>query len=118
MKRESTTELEKHPDLEYTLVFNGYFLDYFGMPHCQSYMIPETPYIDIAARKAAIPGSGNDKVVFTYTKDVARIIRKMVESEEKWPRKTHIVGDSITLNEILETTEKIRGEHRLLRSNA
>ena len=44
-------------------------MDYFGMPHAPSYMLPEVPYIDVAAGKAAIPGSGDEKVVFTYTRD-------------------------------------------------
>ena len=109
-------ELEKHSkDLEYTTFYNGYFLDYFGMPHCQSHMLPEIPYIDIAARKAAIPGSGNDKVVFTYTKDVATFVRKVVESGEKWPRISQVVGDSVTFNEILEAAEKARGKLAFLR---
>lgn len=111
-KRQSIAVLEQHPNLEYTMVYNGYFLDYYGMPHYQSYMFPEIPYLDIAACKAAIPGSGNDKVVFTLTKDVAKFVRKMVESDERWPVRTLIAGDTVTLNEVLEVAEQARGESR------
>ncbi|KAI4190107.1 MAG: hypothetical protein LQ346_004992 [Caloplaca aetnensis] len=109
IKQQSIAELEKYPDLEYTMVLNGYFLDYFGMPHCQSYMFPEVPFIDIPAAKAAIPGSGDDKVTFTYTKDVAKFVRKLVESTSKWPRHSLIAGDVVTLNEVLEAAQQARG---------
>ncbi|KAL8755219.1 MAG: hypothetical protein Q9184_004863 [Pyrenodesmia sp. 2 TL-2023] len=109
LKQQTIAELEKHPDLEYTMVFNGYFMDYFGMPHCQSYMPYEPPYIDIPAGKAAIPGSGDDKVTFTYTKDVAKFVRKLVESPTKWPTRSLIAGDVITLNEVVEVAQEARG---------
>lgn len=101
--------LNEYPDLEVTEVHNGGFLDYYGMPYCDSYMLPEIPYIDIAACKAAIPGTGDEKIVLTYTKDVARCVRKMVESDEKWPAVTRLAGDFTTLNEVLEVAERVRG---------
>ena len=91
------------------MVLNGYFMDYFGMPHCQSHMLAEIPYVDIAAAKAAIPGSGHDKVTFTYTKDVAKFVRKLVESDDKWPTRTLIAGDMVTFNQIVEAAEQARG---------
>ncbi|KAL9003651.1 MAG: hypothetical protein Q9188_003495 [Gyalolechia gomerana] len=98
-KRQSITVLEQHLNLEYTMVYNGYFLDHYGMPH----------YVDIAACKAAIPGSGNDKVAFTLTRDVAKFVRNMVESDEKWPVRILIAGDTVSLNELLEVAEQARG---------
>lgn len=85
------------------------------MPHYQSYMVPETPFVDISARKAAIPGSGDDPVVWTLTTDVAKYVRKMVESDGPWPRKSLVVGDTISINEILQIAEHARG--RLLMVN-
>lgn len=108
-KQDVVKELEKHPNLEYTLFYNGYFMDYFGTPHAPSYMLAEVPYIDIAAGKAAIPGSGNEKVVFTYTKDVAKFARKVIEANEPWSRTSVIIGDTITMNEALGIAEKARG---------
>ena len=86
-------------------------MDYFGMPYCESYMHAETPFVDIDAHVAAIPGSGNDPVVWTYTKDVAKFLRKMVESKEPWPTKSKIVGDTVTINEILHIAEQVRGKY-------
>ena len=115
VKQQSIAELNKYPNLEYTMVYNGYFMDYFGMPHYQSYMLPEIPYVDIAAAKAAIPGSGNDKVTFTFTKDVARFVRKLVESSDEWPVRTLIAGDVVTFNQIVEAAERSRGQYRMRR---
>lgn len=90
-------------------MYNGYFLDYFGMPYCESYMLPEVPYIDIPAGKAAIPGSGDDRVTFTHTKDVAKFVRKLIESNDTWPNRSLIAGDVVTLNEVVEVAEQARG---------
>ena len=96
-------------------MYNGFFMDYFGMPYVDSYMSPEVPFIDIQACKAAIPGDGDEnKVVFTYTKDVARFVRKAVESSDAWPEKSVVVGDRVTMNEVLEAAEKARGTHSLI----
>ena len=110
LKREALTELKKYPNLEYTLVYNGFFMDYFGMPNAPSHMLAEVPFIDIEAGKAALPGSGDDfKVVLTYTKDVAKFVRRAVESTDPWLEKSVIVGDSVTLKEVLHSAEKARG---------
>ena len=108
-KQSSLDLLRQQPNLSYTVVYNGYFMDYFGMPHCESFMLPETPFIDIAARKAAIPGSGNDLVTWTYTKDVARYVLELVRSEDPWPAETLIEGDKASLNEVLAIAEQARG---------
>ena len=110
LKREAVAELKKHPNLEYTSVYNGFFMDYFGMPHAPSHMLAEIPFIDIQAGKAAIPGDGDENLVaLTYTKDVAKFVRRAVESMDPWPEKSVIFGDSVTLNEILHAAEKARG---------
>ncbi|KAI4106606.1 MAG: hypothetical protein L6R37_002107 [Teloschistes peruensis] len=111
LKSRSRDLLAKYPPttLEYTIFLNGYFMDYFGMPHYQAYMTPETPFVDIDARKAAIPGSGDDPVVWTLTRDVARFVRKMVESTGAWPVFSRVVGDVATINEITRVAQDARG---------
>ncbi|KAL9603538.1 MAG: hypothetical protein Q9179_002155 [Wetmoreana sp. 5 TL-2023] len=98
LKRQSFAELEKQPKLEFTGFDNGYFMDYFGMPQYQSYMTPEMPFVDLNALKAAIPGSGDDLVTWTLTRDVAKFVRRMVESDDPWPRRStkfDVVNDSL-----------------------
>lgn len=108
MKREALEELRKHPSLEFTSFYNGFFMDYFGMPGTPAYN--QVPFFDFAAGKAAIPGNGDEnKVVFTHTKDVAKFVRKAVEEKDPWPEESFIVGDKVTPNEILQAAEKARG---------
>ncbi|KAL9577347.1 MAG: hypothetical protein Q9212_006416 [Teloschistes hypoglaucus] len=111
LKSRSRNLLAQYPPttLEHTIFMNGYFMDYFGMPHYQSYMTPETPFVDIRARKAAVPGSGDDAVVWTLTRDVARFVSKMVESKEAWPVFSRVVGDVVTINEITRVAQEARG---------
>ncbi|KFY94348.1 hypothetical protein V500_03321 [Pseudogymnoascus sp. VKM F-4518 (FW-2643)] len=66
-------ELEK-TSLEWTIICNGFFLDYWGMPKVKSYLSPTVIIIDVAAGKAAIPGLGSTPVVFTYSVDVAKYV--------------------------------------------
>ncbi|KAL8724573.1 MAG: hypothetical protein Q9181_006766 [Wetmoreana brouardii] len=114
LKRQSFAELEKQPNLGFTTFDNGYFMDYFGMPHYQSYMTPEMPFVDMSALKAAIPGSGDDLVTWTLTRDVAKFVRKMVESDDPWPKRSQIVGDSVSFNEIVQLAEQARGRLLLI----
>ncbi|KAE8321634.1 NAD(P)-binding protein [Aspergillus sergii] len=51
--------------LEYTLVSNGFFMDYYGLPKVKSYLQPFVFAVDIAKNTAAIPGSGT-KFDVTY----------------------------------------------------
>lgn len=82
------------------------------MPYCESYMLPETLFIDIAARKAAIPGSGDEVVAWTYTKDVAKYILELVRAQDPWPAETVIVGDKLSFNQIVAIAEQVRGTYR------
>ncbi|KAF2092894.1 NAD(P)-binding protein [Rhizodiscina lignyota] len=108
-KQQVINELRKHPNLEWTLFLNGYFMDYWAQPHLSAHMVPETPFIDIAAGEASIPGAkGNVKVAFTMTRDVAKFITKAVMCNDKWPEKSYIIGDKMTFDEIVAAAEKAR----------
>lgn len=85
----------RRPDLEWTAVANGFFLDYWGAPNLKTYLDPLTIVLDIPARKAAIPGNPNQPAVFTYTRDVAKFTAKLL-TVEKWEPVSYIVGDRLT----------------------
>ncbi|KAH7178844.1 hypothetical protein DER46DRAFT_570460 [Fusarium sp. MPI-SDFR-AT-0072] len=65
--------------------------------------------VDIANKAAAIPGSSQDKVAFTYSFDVARFVDALVNTEEKWPKYSIIIGRKITVNEIIAFAKDARG---------
>lgn len=94
--------------LEYTLVSNGFFLDYYGMPKVKSYLQPFVFAVDMANNTAAIPGSGDTPVVFTHTFDVAKFVAALV-GQADWPERSIIVGDKKTWNEVVAIAEEVRG---------
>ncbi|KAF2649202.1 NAD(P)-binding protein [Lophiostoma macrostomum CBS 122681] len=95
-------------NLEYTTVINGFFLDYYVIPHVKSYLFGITLAIDIANKAAAIPGSGNVPGVFTYSFDIARFIVALL-GEPTWDKESYIIGDKVTFNEFLAIAEEARG---------
>lgn len=97
-------------DLEWTRIHNGYFLDYFGIPHIESYMTPVAFGIDVANKAAAIPGTGDDRMAFTYTKDVAKFVVAALDLP-KWDEALFCYGDKVTWNEFLSIAEEVRGRY-------
>ncbi|KAF4333740.1 nmra-like family [Fusarium beomiforme] len=95
--------------LEYTVVSNGHFSDYYGYPKVKTYLKHADFLVDIANKTAAIPGSGDDKVAFTYSFDVARFVDALVNTNQEWPRHSVIIGEKITINEIVAIAEEARG---------
>ncbi|KAJ3539925.1 hypothetical protein NM208_g5290 [Fusarium decemcellulare] len=96
-------------NLEYTIVSNGHFSDYYGYPKVKTYLRHADFLIDLKNKTAAIPGSGDDKVVFTYSFDVARFVGALVSTSKSWPRRSTIIGDKITMNELLDIAQEARG---------
>ncbi|KAF4763546.1 hypothetical protein HAV15_000578 [Penicillium sp. str.  len=98
----------KSSGLEYTLVSNGFFMDYYGLPKVKSYLQPFVFAVDIANSTAAIPGSGNVPVAFTHTLDVAKYVAALI-GEEKWNERSIIIGDKLTWNDLVSLAETTKG---------
>ncbi|KXH57122.1 hypothetical protein CSAL01_09892 [Colletotrichum salicis] len=96
----------KKTGLTYTRVISGWFMDYFGMPHTPSNLTPHAWAVDIANRRAAIPGTGNELMTMTYSVDVARFVVRMLDGID-WPEVSIISGSDTTFDKILEIAEKI-----------
>ncbi|KAF5704913.1 hypothetical protein FMUND_12327 [Fusarium mundagurra] len=94
--------------LEYTVVSNGHLFDYCGYPKVKSYLKHADFLVDIANKAAAVPGSGEDKVVFTYRFDVARFVDALVNTDKRWPKHSVIIGEKIMANEIVAIAEAAR----------
>lgn len=106
--REAAVEALRETNLQWTRIVNGYFLDYYGLPYLKSYLPPFTFAVDIANKAAAIPGTGNDIVYFTYTFDVAKFVVALLGLSD-WDETTYCYGDKATWNEILQLAEESRG---------
>ncbi|KAM0431590.1 hypothetical protein ACHAQK_010215 [Fusarium lateritium] len=104
---ESYAKLEQ-TGLEWTAFNLGWFLDYFAMPHVDTY-IPQTTFVvDMANKHASIPGDGQQAMTFTYTKDVAQFVVAALDLP-KWERDTYIIGDKMTWEEFVKLAEQARG---------
>ncbi|KAF5548210.1 nmra-like family [Fusarium napiforme] len=106
----ATLAVLSQTELEYTVVSNGHFSDYYGYPKAKTYLKHADFLVDIANKAAAVPGSGDDKVAFTYSFDVARFVDALVSTDEKWPKASVVIGEKITANEIIAIAEAARGE--------
>ncbi|KAF9781446.1 hypothetical protein IL306_013442 [Fusarium sp. DS 682] len=109
-KLRAQDELRK-TNLEWTSVHLGFFLDFWGSPKSAAKSNLHTPstFVDIKYRAAAIPGSGDVPVTFTYSRDVARFVAALLNLE-KWEEATYIIGDKVTFNEMVKIAEEATGD--------
>ena len=96
----------------------GLFADYFWLQQQppatsqpRSHMGPIAIHVDVANHAAAIPGTGDDRVAFTWTFDVARFVARLLDMEDwegrfAWP----CFGEKATLNEVVKLAEEATGE--------
>ncbi|PLB47604.1 NAD(P)-binding protein [Aspergillus steynii IBT 23096] len=96
-------------DLEYTRVVNGFFLDYYGMPHWKTHLKPWTNSVSVAGKWAVIPGDGTSKGNFITSQDLGRFVARMMDLP-RWNKLTTIVGEELTFLQIVEAAERVRGE--------
>ncbi|KAF5535416.1 hypothetical protein FNAPI_12059 [Fusarium napiforme] len=100
-------ELRK-TNLEWTRFDNGFFLNYYGPPTLKSYMQRVAWAIDIANKKAGIPGTGNEPMTFTYTFDVAKFVVAALDLP-KWEELMYCYGEKTTWNKVLKQAEDAIG---------
>lgn len=95
-------------NLEWTAFNVGWFLEYYGMPHVETYIPQASFVVDMANRHASIPGDGKQMMTFTYTKDVAKFVVEAL-SLPAWDRNTYVIGDKMTWEEFVKVAEEARG---------
>lgn len=80
------------------------------MPHVESYLNPFVVFVDIAHRKAAIPGSTGDELInLTYTKDLAKFVVASL-SLEKWDQVMSVYSDQVSIRQIVDLAEEAIGK--------
>lgn len=108
--RLASIEQLRNSNLEWTRFYNGYFLDYYGMPYIETHISELITFIfDMVNKAAVIPGTGNDLVSFTYTQDVANFVVKALDLP-KWEEEMFCYGDKVTLNQFLGLVEEATGK--------
>ncbi|KAI3579664.1 NmrA-like family protein [Fusarium oxysporum f. sp. albedinis] len=100
-------ELEKS-SLEFTYIYPGMFMDYFGMPHVSTHLRELYIVIDPTNGVAYVPGDGEAKLAMSYAMDVVKYTALALDLE-KWPRVMTTASCAMTLNQIVALTEKNLG---------
>lgn len=95
--------------LVFTRVASGMFMDYFGLPNVPSHLRPFPWGLNVPARKAAIPGNGDEQFSVTYSKDLAQFLDHLLD-ETSWPEWSIISGTDTCMNELVSLAEKVTGE--------
>ncbi|KAI0155273.1 hypothetical protein GGR57DRAFT_464693 [Xylariaceae sp. FL1272] len=104
----SRRELEKATTLEYTYIYPGMLMDYFGLPRVKSVLRGLCFFVDPEHGRAILPGDGEAKMSMTFTTDVARYVALALQLD-KWPRILSTVASTVTLNELCSLVEKNLG---------
>lgn len=103
-----TIKALEQTNLEWTQFQNGYFCDYYGMPYVETNLKPLTFVLDVANKAAAIPGTGNEPMTFTYTKDLAKFVVAALDLS-KWTYPMVCYSDKTTWNKVTKIAEESRG---------
>ncbi|KAF4454428.1 hypothetical protein F53441_3055 [Fusarium austroafricanum] len=104
---EAIDELDK-TGLEYTRIANGWFLDYYGMPHWKCNLEPWINIVNMSSKWAVIPGDGNIQASFLTSQDMSRFVARLMDLEE-WDKVSAIRANTLSFNELIEAAEKARG---------
>lgn len=78
------------------------------MPFIKTQIPPMTFAVDIKNRLAAIPGTGEEPISFTYTYDVATFLDAFLD-EPKWEELTYCYGEKLTWNKFISIAEEVTG---------
>lgn len=96
--------------MEYTRVANGWFSDYYGMPHWKSHLHPWINVLNMTKKWAVVPGDGSVEATFITTQDMAKCVTRIMDLEE-WPKVCCIASETLSMNELVKLAESARGKH-------
>ncbi|OCT49457.1 nmrA-like family protein [Cladophialophora carrionii] len=106
--RDANCAVLRGSGLEWTRFYNGFLLDYYGIPHIKTHMDPCPFVVDMEHKVVALPGTGNDRMTWTYSVDLARFVVASLDLP-KWEEVTYCYGDKMTWKEFLSLAEEARG---------
>ncbi|KAK6007320.1 hypothetical protein QM012_006328 [Aureobasidium pullulans] len=98
--------------IEYTLFQCGLFLNYLTRPYKSAKHLwqIQTPF-DFDLGRCIIAEGGNDsRITFTTVQDLARVVARAIDFEHPWPVVGGISGNEMSLKQMIELGEKIRGK--------
>lgn len=102
----------KSAGLQVTAFRIGIFMDYFasGSPKGYDGALQIFPFLlNIPARRAEIPGTGDERVTFTTVEDVGKFVNAAV-GLDRWEEESGMSGETTTYNEVVRLVEETIGE--------
>jgi hypothetical protein len=113
LQLEAEEELLRHPQLTFTLVRAGIFLDHFAMPYNPkpTYINPFWFFIDMEYEQSVLPGDGSYPLVLTHSTDVAAYIDRLVGlPATEWPRMSLIASNRLRVKDLEPLIQKVTGK--------
>ncbi|KAJ4345834.1 uncharacterized protein N0V89_011969 [Didymosphaeria variabile] len=97
--------------LEYCLFQPGLFLNYLAYPHKTSkHLSPLGTVFDFQnSRAITVDGYETAALTLTTVTDFATLVAKTIEYEGEWPAVGGLQGNKLTVKQIIEVGEKLRG---------
>ncbi|KXJ93605.1 hypothetical protein Micbo1qcDRAFT_174641 [Microdochium bolleyi] len=108
----SELELEHHPQLTWTLLRNGLFLDYLAMPHKPkpTNLMPWSVFVDFQHEMCVFPGDGTQTMIFTHSSDLAAYVERLVSlPATEWPRYALVAGNRLNFHELADIIKRVTG---------
>ncbi|GKU07926.1 2-hydroxyisoflavone reductase [Fusarium langsethiae] len=101
----------KEKVLEYCRFQPGVFMDYLCHPHQTSkHVLTTSVNINYEERSAlVVEGTLDDKLVYTCLDDITNVVTSAVDYDGEWPVIGGISGDRVTMRQLLEIGERVRG---------
>lgn len=125
--RDQLERLSQTNDFEYTLFQPGLFIEYFAAPHkTTAHLDPLMTIFDfVGCRAMVIDGHEDDAdavLTLTSVTDLARAVVAMIDLPHRddygpgqsvaWPKIGGLCGNKLTVRQILELQERVRGKQR------
>jgi hypothetical protein len=88
---------------------NGWFLDYFGMPHWKTSLHPWINILSMEGKWAAVPGVETASATFITTQDLGRFVGRLMDAPV-WEKESMIVGNEMQFNKLVALAEWITGK--------
>lgn len=96
--------------LEYCLFQPGFFTNYFGYPYSTAkHFSMSATYVDFETRRALLVDDGDYKISLTTVQDMAGVVAEALDYSGQWPTVGGFSGSEITLAELIQLGEEIRG---------
>ncbi|KAK4099539.1 NAD(P)-binding protein [Parathielavia hyrcaniae] len=97
--------------LEYCLFQPGMFVNYLTYPYqsARHIQMMQTPIDYDNCRALMVEGSDDARVSLNTAQDVANLVARAVEYEGEWPTVGGIRGSELTLGQVVELGERVRG---------